>query len=440
MLYQSLYELPDPAELLFNAHNTIENLEAQISTMSDEMIAAKLQSAEVENAVKSDQGLVDKLERENNDLKQKARIEAKEMIRLKQELEEYEAEFSTLKNQDITIRKLEDELEEMRLKGEKDISDEVKKAQDDLAVTEGRRVTDALEREAALERKLESVMLELKAERAGRHSTQAHLLEASEGTAELEAAWEAQRHILVDDSNRLREQLYEVTRERDDLRLRVTIISPVESASRNLAPTSADDSSQRMTELLDERAAYDAEVNELTMTATALRGELKKKDTEILEAKKNMQSTIDSLEAARASLSASVSSLQADLDAAPSVEYVEQMKRELRILKRLEYNVDEADGEGDHPDPEMTSAVETEDVESILLSRLKKMEANLLRERREKSESISQYDQLEKELTLKVEAKKKCESLIATLEADLQKVRRFLFFSIVGWELAVVQC
>ena len=46
-------------------------------------------------------------------------------------------------------------------------------------------------------------------------------LEANEGAGEREAAWEAQRRILVDDAERLRETLHQATRERDELRLKV---------------------------------------------------------------------------------------------------------------------------------------------------------------------------------------------------------------------------
>ena len=71
-----------------------------------------------------------------------------------------------------------------------------------------------------MERKAQSLELELRAERAGRDAAQAHLFEADEGASAREAAWEAQRQILVDDAERLRETLQEANAERDRLRLR----------------------------------------------------------------------------------------------------------------------------------------------------------------------------------------------------------------------------
>jgi hypothetical protein len=76
-----------------------------------------------------------------------------------------------------------------------------RKAQEELAETEGRRATEALEREAAMARKLQSLELQLRAERAGREAAGTQLLKAEDGLGEREAAWEAQRQVcsVVDD-------------------------------------------------------------------------------------------------------------------------------------------------------------------------------------------------------------------------------------------------
>lgn len=72
-----------------------------------------------------------------------------------------------------------------------------RKAQEELAESEGRRATEALEREAATARKLQSVELQLRAERAGREAAGTQLLKAEDGQGEREAAWEAQRQVCV---------------------------------------------------------------------------------------------------------------------------------------------------------------------------------------------------------------------------------------------------
>ena len=101
-------------------------------------------------------------------------------------------EFRSLKNQDITIRKLEAKIEELQEGGEAEFKEKLEKAKQELVETEGRRTAEALEREAAMERRVQTLELQLKAESAGRAAAQVHLLDASEGAGEREAAWEAQ--------------------------------------------------------------------------------------------------------------------------------------------------------------------------------------------------------------------------------------------------------
>ena len=80
-----------------------------------------------------------------------------------------------------------------------------------------------------------------------------------------------------------------------------------------------------MSEVIAERKAFEAEVNELTLISSALRDELKIKDETIAEQRQTMQSAIDKLEADRSSLLDNVGKLQAQVDKAPSEELVENM-------------------------------------------------------------------------------------------------------------------
>ena len=163
------------------------------------------------------------------------------------------------------------------------------KAREDLQETEGRRATEALEREAATTRKLESVELQLRAERAGREASANQLLLAEDGLGEREAAWEAQRQILVQDAERLREELGVVGRERDAWRLKMEALGMATSLS---APSSGglnDFSSVGVfvggypADYASERKAYEAEISELSNTCNALREELRLKDDSTLE-------------------------------------------------------------------------------------------------------------------------------------------------------------
>lgn len=96
-LYKSMYEAPDPA--------------AAINAALDEASTSKPQLATLELA----------------------------NARLKKELADNDKEFSTLKNQDVTIRKLEDELEELKA----GMDDKVK----EQAGAQAKEVADSFEEE-----------------------------------------------------------------------------------------------------------------------------------------------------------------------------------------------------------------------------------------------------------------------------------------------------
>jgi homeobox protein cut-like len=129
-----------------------------------------------------------------------------------------------------------------------------------------------------------------------------------------------------------------------------------------------------------------------------------------------LKSTIEALERDRASLSNQVSSLELRMANAPSNDVVDKMRHELRILKRLEYNAVDLDQGGG--DPEM--AGNDDDLESVLVSKLRKCEMDLVRERREKTEGVKEKEELKQKLAEVQQSYEDAEQLIASLENDLQ--------------------
>ena len=264
-IHQGLSEVPDPSSLLVTAFEQIHSQQTQMTNLLRTVDEVNREMANMETNYSQQISLHQK---EISQLKEAkvgmsssgglSKADREELVQLRREVAEYEVEFRSLKNQDITIRKLEAKITELQTAGEEELKKQLEKVQQDLAETEGRRAAEALEREAAMERKVQSLELELKAERAGREATHAHLLQADEGAGEREAAWEAQRRILVDDAERLRVTLHEVTRERDALRLRVAAMG---DAGDQTGPTPPPSGSVSMADMILERRAYEAEVS-----------------------------------------------------------------------------------------------------------------------------------------------------------------------------------
>ena len=135
-----------------------------------------------------------------------------------------------------------------------------------------------------------------------------------------------------------------------------------------------------------------------------------------------MQTTIESLDNERNTLARKANELEAEIENAPSREMVENMRRELRVLKKLEFNAVDIDPEREAP--EMTSSSAGDDIndlESVLINKLRKVEADLVKERREKSSQYQQCQELKEELAKVQETKRRADALAARLEADLDK-------------------
>jgi homeobox protein cut-like len=268
---QALQELPDPAVVLAENQKVFESQEAQMSQLLEtvENLNQELQASQETN---------EKYQQEIQALREAAPKESglsdeerAELVQLRTEVAEYEVEFRSLKNQDVTIRKLQDKIKELQVEGAESLEKSIAQAKEELAATEGRRAAEALEREAAMERKLRSLELQLQAERAGREATESVVLDQDEGLSRREAAWEAQRKILLDDNNRIREAFQTVSRERDELKMKLSAWhdeTPVSggdtttprSMSQRTPPSSSAGGGPSVQDLMLERNAYEAEV------------------------------------------------------------------------------------------------------------------------------------------------------------------------------------
>jgi homeobox protein cut-like len=405
VIHSAMAEVPDPLSLIAVATEQIRRQQTQISQLLRTVDEVNKEMTVMEaNAAHKKETPSSSLSRE----------EKEELLQLRREVAEYEVEFRSLKNQDITIRKLEAKIAELEDGAQESLVKELEKAKAELAETEGRRAAEALEREAAMERRAETLELQLKAERAGREATQTHLLEADEGAGEREAAWEAQRKILVDDAERLRESLHETARERDELRLRVAALQGTD----NDKPASPPSGGVAMADVLLERKAFEAEVSELSHTVNSLREEIRLKDEAAHDERRTLQASLDRSERERASLTTRLEAVEVQLASAPSQKYVDSIKRELRILKRLEYNAEDTER-----DPEMTGGNEEEeqDFEAVLVTKLKRVESELVRERNNKVDASRECDQLKRALAESEKAKADAEKIIASLEKDLER-------------------
>mmetsp|Transcript_24538 Transcript_24538/g.67945 ORF Transcript_24538/g.67945 Transcript_24538/m.67945 type:complete len:433 (-) Transcript_24538:134-1432(-) len=173
-----------------------------------------------------------------------------------------------------------------------------------------------------------------------------------------------------------------------------------------------------MRDLMAERKAYEAEVAELSETASLLRDELRMKDEQLSEEKRTSQRKIGDLERVVSTANQTIEALDSQLAAAPSQSHVDSMRRELRILKRLEYNADDVDTDRD---PEIAGGPDEGDLEAVLVSKLRRAETDLVKERIAKTDLMKQVDSLKGDLVDAEKAKEEADKLVFSLEKDLER-------------------
>jgi homeobox protein cut-like len=156
------------------------------------------------------------------------------------------------------------------------------------------------------------------------------------------------------------------------------------------------------------------QVAEISETNSVLREELRLKEESATEERRALESRIDTLQRETTSLNAELLSVRSQLSSAPSQAVVENMKRELRILKRLEYNADDTA-------PEIAGEVDEEtDLEAVLVAKLRRAESELVTERTSRADLVKETAELKKALEEAEHSKRESDRLVASLEKDLE--------------------
>jgi homeobox protein cut-like len=108
---------------------------------------------------------------------------------------EYEVEFRSLKNQDITIRKLEEKIDQLQVEAVENVRKSVETAKEEVAKLEGELIAELLERENALQVKIQTLELQLHSERTSYQLSQQNLSKVDDHITNQQTIWDVQRNI-----------------------------------------------------------------------------------------------------------------------------------------------------------------------------------------------------------------------------------------------------
>jgi len=376
-----------------------------------------------------------------------------ELGRLQREVQEYEMEFCKLKNQDVTIRRLQEKLMAYEKGAAGDMAASVEAARAEIDALADARVREVLEREQRLEARLKVAQEAQAAAEEGRARAQAQVFEVARQAEERAAAMGAEGELLAQERERHEAEAAALRRELEAAVAAtkregaINKDGPASSSSFSSAAT-AGSSSTTTTKIY----ALQIELEEMGASLAAVRQRLLVKEEEWTQAQARVQETAVGLERELEGERRARVKVEEKMRRRPSVEEVARLRGQIRLLQQLEFNgAEEEEEEGgeeggrarrskkqrsldgvgelvegeerrEEEEGEGEKASVGPSVGHLLMSRLRRMETEVMTSRRKVAEVEGGRARLEEEKrTAEAEAQAQA-ALVARLEEDLARV------------------
>lgn len=332
-----------------------------------------------------------------------------EIERLKGEIAQYDIEFQQLKNQDITIRRLEEQLEEYKINVEEKVQKEIAKYALEVEDRADEKVRDIMELQKAAERRLAGAIEAMKQAQASAERAQSQLFEVSAQADNRYVALQTDNVMLVESAERAHARCGELEGEIENyknviLNLQQSGLSKSLSSESNGIVTSNE------------------EIETLQLVINDLRMELKKKDDSARIEKGKLETSLREANHQISKERDILSLTRKELAERPTKEDLINARRQLKILQSIAFNVnaeDEYEAESFIQDPENTLGDKMQ-LETLLTSRIKSLEKELSESRKDLREVQHKYNESKviiSELTINYD---KAKELVSRLEADLE--------------------
>lgn len=325
-----------------------------------------------------------------------------ESRKMKVELEEFRTEAAHLKNQQATIRRLEERNRQLEQQMEEKVKEIVEMKQRSLAEENQKTLEVLKEREQSLQDQLRQAKESVATIQKLHELAQSQLFEVRAQSEEEWAAKQSEVNLLMDEVERAQTRLFSLEREKGVLR------SQLQSANEEIGDKKGDnsDSTSILESSLSTKEKLISELNmELHNIETTLTNEREQHINEI----KKLNILLNEKEAA-------LEEMKKELQAKPTEKLVDDLRKKVKILQAVGYNSIEAE------DWEVaTSGEEMSKMESLLLDKNRKMEHELTQLKIKISEKVTSLETAEgkiTELTAKVDEQQK---LIQKLEDDILK-------------------
>ncbi|KAG6546451.1 hypothetical protein Mapa_011999 [Marchantia paleacea] len=356
-IYQKLYEAPDPLPGLISA---------------DEL-ATKFAELEIENR------------------------------KMKQELEEFRTEAAHLKNQQATVRRLEERNRLLEQQMEEKVKETVEMNKRSLAEENQKNLEVLKERERSLQDQLRAAKESVQNMQRLHEFGQSQLFELRAQSEEERAAKQSELNLLTDEVDRAEARLISLEREKEQLRTQLQSVHNQEAQFREKLD------SETSSSLEASLSVKEKIISELHLELHKLEATLSTEREENLAEVKKLSNLIHEKDG-------TIEDLKREISERPTLKVVEDLRKQVKILQAVGYNSIEAE--------DWEIATRGEDIgklETLLLDKNRKMEHELTQVKvqlSEKTSAVTLSEAQVKELEEKVDEQKK---LITKLEEDILK-------------------
>ncbi|KAG7381291.1 Cut-like homeobox [Phytophthora pseudosyringae] len=362
--------------------------------------------------------------------------------KLKRELKEYEAEFASLKNQDITIRNLEEQVAAAVRQREDAVHQQVEQRTRELeGQLENARLEWAQQRRD-YERQLEGSRAELREAFAKLDAMQSDLFAHKQRSGLARNALDAEMEAISQESllsQTLQLENAQLKKQLDEL-LSASTSSEIFDARSSALPSADTGATESVQSAREMQAEQDAVVAALRQEVFRLKEAHAASSAATTEESKRLKSALErALQAHK--------DLDAQLAARPTIEKFHEVTRKLRVLQQLEYNIVDDDDERSKTssvdageDNEAAGGLEaaTVEVEKILVSRVRRLEHSLQECERTLQTRTTQLQKVQGDLHGRDAKIREQATLIRNLEesvAALERARRNRTSGVIGGDI-----
>lgn len=305
--------------------------------------------------------------------------------KLRRELKDYELEFATLKNQDITIRKLEEQISSFEQEMDSIVHARVDEQCRELEAQLVAKDAELAQQRLDYERQLEGSRSDLRDAFSRLDAMQSDLFAHKQRNGLAKSAFNAEMEMISQEAMLTQTLQLENAQLRKQIDELLSVTGGIAQPSADFVPSSGERAAPSASELADREA-----------TILSLRQEVFRLKESLASAQATAARERETLDEALQQAKSATEELAAQLATRPTLEKFNDVLHQLHVLQQLEYNIVDEDAEVSAHEAASSSS----EVEKVLVSRVRRLEHSLQQNelvvQRTRSELTQSQEELER--------------------------------------------